>query len=102
MSFRFFASVCRRNRPWRSSREQAETWLRFWTGGGSISPRRCGCFVEGNPARFSPFGVGEHDSLTVNGNGPARRTLTTFEQEGRRVFALEIEPTYVDVFHQRM
>ena len=41
-------------------REQAETWLRFWTGCGSISPRRCGCFVEGNPARFSPFGVGEH------------------------------------------
>ena len=29
-------------------------------GCGSISPRRCGCFVAGNPARFSPFGVGEH------------------------------------------
>ena len=34
--------------------------LDHWTGCGSISPRRCGCFVEGNPARFSPFGVGEH------------------------------------------
>ena len=32
----------------------------FWTGCGSISPRRCGCFIEGNQARFSPFGVGEH------------------------------------------
>ena len=40
-------------------------------GCGSISPRRCGCFVAGNPARFSPFGVGEpvgeHDVFPSTG-----------------------------------
>ena len=46
-----FAVARRHHRPWRSSANRAETWLRFWTGGGSISPRRWRVFGRRATAR---------------------------------------------------
>ena len=42
-----FAVARRRHRPLRSSANGAETWLRFWTGAGSINPRRGGFSLQG-------------------------------------------------------
>ena len=65
-----FAVARRRHRPWRSSANRAETWLRFWTGAGSINPRREGFRCRESGRRPGPF------RGRAQGRAQGRRNLT--------------------------
>ena len=95
-----FAVPRRRNRPWRSSANRPRRGSDSGLAAGQSARGAAGVSLQGiRPV--SPRSVSESLSESTTSSRqrerPARRTLTTFEQEGRRVFALEIEPAYVDV-----